>query len=301
MDLRHLRYFIAIVEAGSVTDASRRLHVVQPALSQRLAALEQELDVQLLIRGRQGMVVTAAGQELYTRAKSILKQVAAAEVAAREKNGFIGGRVAIGLLRSMSPFLATPLFKALRATLPDVLPEIVIGFSADLMASVNAARLDIALCVGRPGDKHYGSRPLYTEDMSVLGTREILKDKPESLVLADLAGLPMLISPTQPLHSLLQARAAQHEVALDIVGSLEDSVSNIELCCEGFAAVALPQSLAAYQVSRHRSKLRQLKLAGFSRQVFLYGLPSIPKTAAAQACEDVLLQVLRKHVDNLWL
>ncbi|WP_338125182.1 LysR family transcriptional regulator [Paenibacillus dendritiformis] len=68
MDVRQLRYFIAIAEERTITAAARRLHIAQPPLSQQLKALERELGVQLICRGRKGLELTEAGQALYRHA-----------------------------------------------------------------------------------------------------------------------------------------------------------------------------------------------------------------------------------------
>ena len=75
MDVRQLRYFVGIAESRSLTEAARRLHIVQPALSQRLSDLEKSLEVQLVVRGHVGTALTPAGTELYEHAKRILKRV----------------------------------------------------------------------------------------------------------------------------------------------------------------------------------------------------------------------------------
>ncbi|MBT0717231.1 LysR family transcriptional regulator [Rosenbergiella epipactidis] len=81
MNLRRLKYFVKIVDTGSLTRASEVLHIAQPALSQQLATLEGEFNQQLLIRTKRGVIPTDAGQVLYHHAKSILKQYEFARVA----------------------------------------------------------------------------------------------------------------------------------------------------------------------------------------------------------------------------
>ncbi|KMV73877.1 LysR family transcriptional regulator, nitrogen assimilation regulatory protein [Rosenbergiella nectarea] len=81
MNLRRLKYFVKIVDTGSLTRASEVLHIAQPALSQQLATLEGEFNQQLLIRTKRGVIPTDAGQVLYHHAKSILKQCEFARVA----------------------------------------------------------------------------------------------------------------------------------------------------------------------------------------------------------------------------
>jgi LysR family hca operon transcriptional activator len=84
MELRHLRYFVAVAEARSFTQAAeKRLHVAQPSLSRQIRDLEADLDVQLMTRGPRGLELTAAGQVFLDHARSILWQVEAASEAAR--------------------------------------------------------------------------------------------------------------------------------------------------------------------------------------------------------------------------
>ena len=74
MELRHIRYFVAAVEEGSLQGAARRVHVAQPALSQQLATLEGEGRQQLLLRTKRGVTPTEAGKVLYRHAQLILRQ-----------------------------------------------------------------------------------------------------------------------------------------------------------------------------------------------------------------------------------
>uniref|UniRef100_UPI0036D31396 LysR family transcriptional regulator n=1 Tax=Klebsiella pneumoniae TaxID=573 RepID=UPI0036D31396 len=76
MNLRRLKYFVKIVDIGSLTQAAEVLHIAQPALSQQVATLEGEMDQQLLIRTKRGVTPTEAGKILYTHARTILGTVA---------------------------------------------------------------------------------------------------------------------------------------------------------------------------------------------------------------------------------
>src|SRR2546421_10364896 len=84
MELRHLRYFVAVAEEGSLTVAAeRRLHTAQPSLSRQIRDLEDEGGAQLLIRGARGIELTAAGRVFLDHARLVLAQVEAAGEAAR--------------------------------------------------------------------------------------------------------------------------------------------------------------------------------------------------------------------------
>lgn len=81
MNLRRLKYFVKIVDIGSLTRAAEVLHIAQPALSQQVATTEGEMDQQLLIRTKRGVTPTEAGKILYTHARTILRQCEQAQLA----------------------------------------------------------------------------------------------------------------------------------------------------------------------------------------------------------------------------
>src|SRR5260370_39573741 len=108
MELRHLRYFVAVAEEGHVTRAAERLGIQQPPLSQQIRALETELEVQLFRRMPRGMELTQAGEALFAEARAILDRIEHAVAAARRTARGEAGRIAIGFTSSGSfhPFRA---------------------------------------------------------------------------------------------------------------------------------------------------------------------------------------------------
>src|SRR5882672_8979126 len=99
MELRHLRYFIAVAEEGSLTlAAERRLHTAQPSLSRQIRDLELELGVELMLRGPRGIELTAAGRVFLDHARLVLLQVEAAREAARRAGEPTKASFAIGFL-----------------------------------------------------------------------------------------------------------------------------------------------------------------------------------------------------------
>lgn len=125
MDLRHLRYFVAVAEERHFSRAAQRLHVSQPPLSQQIQALEAELGVQLLVRGRGGVRTTAAGDTLLPLARAIQEQVDRAVAQTRQVGRGDTGHLAVGFAGSM-PFSAVmpQLLRDFRAAWPQVLLEL---------------------------------------------------------------------------------------------------------------------------------------------------------------------------------
>lgn len=160
-----MRAFVAVVEAGGVTRAAPRLHVVQSAVSQAIARLERELEVVLLDRRPDGARPTAVGDELFTHAGAILARVAEAERALSHHRTELRGRVAIGLLPSLTPLLLSDLLRVLRRGHPGLLVDVEEALQEELLGGVRRGTLDIAVVWASPdepslGAEGHGSIPL---------------------------------------------------------------------------------------------------------------------------------------------
>jgi LysR family nitrogen assimilation transcriptional regulator len=296
LDLRQLKYFVTIVESKTLTEASRRLHIVQPALSQRLAALEADLGVQLLVRGRSGLAMTEAGQELYTRALLILKQADTARAAVKEKAGVASGRVAIGVLRSLAPMIGATLFSTIRAELPAVQPDIVVGYSDELLQQLRATRLDTSLGVQADASTLDGFY-LYSEGVYLLGAAHFFDAGSNGVCADDLRDLPLMVRSTKgQIHRVLETAANVRGFSLNVVGSIEDQASVLALCNSGTVATYVPESTAKRLVAQGGLVARPILEEGLVRKVFLYSHPDVPKTGAVIAVEDIVSRVVADYV-----
>jgi DNA-binding transcriptional LysR family regulator len=150
MELRHLRYFVAVAEERNITRAAVRLRVAQPALSRQLSDLENELGVKLLERGRHGVNVTAAGREFHRRAKAVLADTARAADAARVASGAIAGRLALGFPTGLHLDHLSPVIRAFREIHPRAEFTFVHGLPDAQLRSLRNGTLDVAF-VNLPG------------------------------------------------------------------------------------------------------------------------------------------------------
>jgi LysR family transcriptional regulator, hca operon transcriptional activator len=145
MELRHLRYFIAVAEEGSVTVAAqKRLHTAQPSLSRQIHDLELELGVQLLIRGARGIELTAAGRVFLDHARVALLQVEAAGEAARRAAQPARTSFAIGFLTGYEMDWLPAVMSILRAELPSTEVTIHSQDSPDLAGGLIRGKIDLA-------------------------------------------------------------------------------------------------------------------------------------------------------------
>lgn len=178
MELRELRYFLAVYEAGSVTAAARRCFISQPSISAAMAALERELGAILFVRHRKGVTATAAAEALYVRARQVvddalsLRSLFAPAPAAQ---------VTLGLMPSLDISRVVPLLKPL--TEAGDLRLVLVTADAPCDARIVARTLV---------EETEGFAPLWSEGyVLALPPRHPLRLKPK-LSLADLDGLPLI-------------------------------------------------------------------------------------------------------------
>jgi LysR family hca operon transcriptional activator len=145
MELRHLRYFIAVAEEGSLTHAAeRRLHTAQPSLSRQIRDLESEIGVQLIARGARGIELTAAGRVFLDHARLVLLQVEMAGEAARritrpEKKPFV-----LGFLSGQEVIWLPEVLRILREEAPDTDIMLSSQSSPELAAALVRGKIDVA-------------------------------------------------------------------------------------------------------------------------------------------------------------
>jgi LysR family hca operon transcriptional activator len=151
VELRHLRYFVAIAETGSLTFAAeKRLNTAQPSLSRQIRDLEQEVGVQLLIRSPQGTELTAAGRAFLDHARLSLSQAEAAGEAARRAAQPARPTFSIGFLTGQEVDWLPHAPGILRDQLPEIEIRVSSGFSTNLADDLQRGKIDVAFLRREP-------------------------------------------------------------------------------------------------------------------------------------------------------
>ena len=241
MDMRQLRYFVQIVESGSLAKASRQIFIAQPALSQQMARLEDEVGKSLFVRSSRGVVATENGEALYHHAKFMLRQLDQAVAVARQDTAALNGRVALGLAPTTVCRLGLPLLKHLRAKYPGVRLNIVEGLSGHLEHMTRVGQLDLAVLFSQKAAAELTVEALLDEELFVIlpaGSALVAADR-QSLTLRDVAALPLVLP--SPGHGLRRRIALEFErinLALDAVAEI-DSLPLLMSCVAGGMGVTI--------------------------------------------------------------
>jgi LysR family nitrogen assimilation transcriptional regulator len=192
VQLRHLRYFTRIVEAGSFSRAASVVHIAQPALSQQIAELELDLGVTLLHRSARGVSPTPAGDILYHEAVSILGRMEQLTELVRASGPEIEGTVNIGTSSTLAASLFGPFVKACRAALPKVTLRCFSAGGAALKARLEAHTLHLAYTFEDDFAAAFARRSVYRQSCYLIRD-EPLPGNPATISLRDLMALPLVL------------------------------------------------------------------------------------------------------------
>lgn len=302
MDMRQLRYFVQIVESGSLAKASRQLFIAQPALSQQMARLEDEVGKALLVRSSRGVVPTDNGEALYHHAKFMLRQLDQAVAVARQDSAALSGRVALGLAPTTVCQLGLPLTQHLRAKYPGVLLNVVEGLSGHLEHMTRNGQLDLAVLFSQTAASDLSVEPLLEEQLFVIlpaDSKLVAKDR-LSITLQEVAALPLILP--SPGHGLRRRIALEFErcnLPLDAVAEI-DSLPLLMSCVgRGIGATIKPMA-AIHALGDTPERWRCLRISGadMTRTNYLYALPPQKLSPCAAVVRDELRLVVRRLVDS---
>src|SRR5712672_225560 len=169
MELRHLRYFVAVADAGSLTVAAgRKLHTSQPSLSRQIRDLEEEVGAQLLTRGARGIELTPAGRAFLDHARSVLSQVEAAADAARGIAHPAKPCFVMGFLTGHELAWMPEALQILRDELPNIDVMISSQYSPLLANALSKGKVDVAFLRREEGMRDLKFHLLVNEPLVVI-------------------------------------------------------------------------------------------------------------------------------------
>lgn len=245
MELRHLRYFVAVAEQRHFGRAAERLHMAQPPLSQQIRQLEAELGVTLLTRTTRRVDLTPAGAAYLDHAREILAAVdEAGAVAARIAAGRTG-RLMVGCVGSATYSLLPVLAKRMRSELPDV----DFGFrgemlSPDQASALHDGSLDMALLRRLPDTSGLTVADVRHEGLIVALPQEHRYASRKRLRVADLAGEGLIIhagNGRSVMHSLVHDLFSAAEVDLQVVHQVAETSTLVTFVAAGLGIAVVPE------------------------------------------------------------
>ncbi len=301
VNLTRLRYFVKIVDIGSLTQAADILHVAQPALSQQLATLEGEVRQQLLLRTKRGVTPTEAGRVLYRHAQLILRQCEQARVEMMMANEGLTGAVSVGLAPGTAASgLALPLLRAVRARHPGVLLYLNETYGTTLSELIMNGRMDIAVLYGGKAAVHGLSfTPLLRERLFVVGPASMAAP-PGPVDLRELAEIDLYLArPYNVVRRMVDDGFAGAGITPRVVAEVESAGTLTAVIAEGLGATILPESMARQILASADAWRREIVNPVIEAPLALCQSDHLPLSEPAKAIREILLELVSSLPGNL--
>jgi LysR family nitrogen assimilation transcriptional regulator len=240
MDVRSLRAFVEIAEAGGFNRAAINLHVAQSALSRRIARLEDEIGTPLLIRTKRGVRLTPAGALLLDRSGGLLRHFEQVEADILAEANEPRGQLSLGLPPSLHK-LSTGLLEALREKYPRLFVRTWVATSVDLRTMLLSGKLDLAVYASSEEDTQIGIQTLFAEPLRLVGPRGTLTS--DSVSWDSIGSLPlMLTSRPNSVRLAVEAAVLRHRRDINVILEVNDVPLLTHLVAKGVGYSILPSS-----------------------------------------------------------
>ncbi|EKA7108822.1 tricarballylate utilization LysR family transcriptional regulator TcuR [Salmonella enterica] len=296
MELRQLRYFVRIIETGSMGSAAQDLDIGVSALSQQMSRLENELAIRLLQRTSRGVTPTNAGLAFYSQAQLALRHADDAILAAREAR--LSGHVSVGMAPSTASILGIPFIHAMQENYADVRLHVVESLSGNLERMINTRQIDLAVVFQKDKILRWSARPILEEQLFLIGSHALLAALPDNPITPEqLADIP-LIMPSQGhgLRGRLDAVCQEHALNVDIVAEI-DGLALLMRAVRGGLGATLQPGAAISHLDNDALRVIGVHNPILSRPNFLVSLSDDELTPAGLAARVVLTKVMRQLVD----
>lgn len=248
LDVKALRYFCAVAEYGSYTQAAVHLRVTQPVITRQVQAIERNFGVRLFARSGRSMALTPVGNALLVHARDVLARIDSTEALLQRIQSEPIGNISIGIPLSLGAVSLTDAFGSFHMKYPRVTFQATSGNSTEFAYMLAEGRLDIALVYGQPAQNQLDFEPLARIPLGLVypvsrsGADDPLEGR-ERVSLAEAAGLPLILpSRGHSLRSFVESSCNAIGMAPRVVFESDGPAVTKELSLNGhgYAVLGLP-------------------------------------------------------------
>jgi LysR family nitrogen assimilation transcriptional regulator len=305
MDLRQLRYFVAIAEEGSLSAAAQRVNVAQPSLSQHIIGVEKDLGVTLFNRSPRGMTLTQSGEILLAHARDILGAMDAAVEAVKKSGSEPQGDVTFGLPSSIAMVLSVPLAETVRLELPKVKFRAIDAMSGFIKTWLEDQSIDVGMLYDLHSVRHMNHIELMTEELHFFSA-------PDAWPFSSRVGSPVKVSDISKaelvlpsthhgLRSMIDRFMKSQGVTLNVVTEMDGLGQIKTLVARGSGHTILAPAAAIDFVERGDLIMAPIIEPKLIRPVYLVRNPAKSMSRASQELERITLEVIKDLVSRgIW-
>ncbi len=307
MDIRQLRYFVAIVEAKSFSRAAQTLHVAQPALSLHVRNMEADLGIELLSRTPQGVAPTEAGVLLLQRARDLIADFENALLEVRHYKSEAAGEVHLGLPGTVAELLAVPLILNTRERFPKIRLKIAEAMSGFVLEWLHEGRIDLGVLYLPISERGLRSTAIATEQLYLFAPANFeLSDLPEpgtAVGFSSIVELPLILpGPSHGLRALIDAEVEKLDLDLSTVIDVNSYKAIIALVHRRQGFSILPANSIARDVAAGSLAAWPIGKPPFGRTLHMVQPFDRPMSRAASAVMELCGETLSDLIaSKQWL
>lgn len=300
MKLRQLKYFVKVVELGSMGRAAQSLGVVTSTLSQQISRLEGELSTRLLQRTSSGVIPTASGTAFWKEAVLILRHAENAVIAAQSAR--LGGHVSVGLAPTTASVLGVAFLQEMKERYPDIRLHLVESLSGNLSHMLNASQLDLAVIFHASAHQEWTILPVLEEQLFVIGHREFYEYlNNERVTLADIISIPMVLpTSSHGLRTIIDTAFFNCGYEPNLIAEI-DGLSMLMDVVKAGKAVTIQPGAATVRANDEHIVGALLEHPGLFRKNLIASLTDNQLSPAGLAARVVLADVMKSlTLDSKW-
>ncbi|KMT21957.1 LysR family transcriptional regulator [Clostridium cylindrosporum] len=243
MDIKQLRYFVAIVEEGQITAAAKRLHMTQPPLSQQLSIMEEELGTRLFHKVGKRLELTDAGEALYRNAINIVNLMEESNKEVKEIGKGDRGKLLIGV-NTLSHYKLSSVLRRFQERHPEVSYKVQQNESGQLCKLLKEREIELAI-VRFPVDLKNFSAFYFKEDPFYFVTSNKLALQGNKVSYEDIKEFPLILPSTDGLglYNMILEQFSSRELEANVICECSDILVLLELVSESFGGTIIPESV----------------------------------------------------------
>jgi len=297
MNLRDLKYLVAVADTCHFGQAAERCCVSQATLSGQVKKLEEELGVTLFERTKRSVEVTPLGDAIVAQARQVLEQADTLRQLAQSYQDPLVGPLRMGVISTLSPYLMPLILKPLKKQYPQIKLVLTEELTDTLLVRLGRYEIDAALLATPVENPDFESMPLFDEPFWLVHPRSHPLSGKKRIIQADLDGADLLLlaeghclaeQAMEVCH--MQERGVQGDMADLRAASLE---TLLQMVTAGFGSTLLPALALKTASARDRGVIaRQLKLPDTYRRVSLVFRRTFPRRQVLEAFAEVVLKHL---------
>ncbi|GAA0688368.1 LysR substrate-binding domain-containing protein [Marinobacterium maritimum] len=296
IDLRQLNTFLTVADTGSFSRASEKLFIAQPALSRQIRMLEEALHTDVFVRHGRGVVLTAAGELLYERARTLLQSLERTQADVTAVAGEVTGKVILGLIPTMTHAFTGRIIEDYRKSFPQVSLAIKSAMSSTLHRMAMQHNLNLAITYMSSAHKNLRYLPLLEERLYLVSPINTKESKLSEIALEEVLDLPLMMPEEKHgLRDSLEIQANQRGKPLNLVMEVSAWPMLTDMVRRGLGYCILPAPAV------HEMELRQEVVAipitdpKITRTLALVTPIDIPPSVATMKLAEIIMQ----HIASL--